>query len=266
MNRTHLAATISMLLCASACTGHHGKSRTVVTPVASPQGLTASGFGEAKAPPDVARASIGVEMRADSAEQALAAANERMTAVLGALKAAGITDKDLRTTGFSVEFERDPTPPQPYPQSELAPARGKSAAAASPAPQPPQVRGVYRVLNMVEATMRDLDRVGQTVAAATAAGANQIWGVSFELQDPAVLASQARAKAFEHAKRNAADMARLAGVELGPLVAVSEGESHGGAMPRMSSMRAEAAQASDVPIERGELLVSHTVQLVYALP
>jgi len=157
----------------------------------------------------------------------------------------------------------------PMPQLESAPSEGtrrKSAAPATPESAPTVVRGVYRANNMLEVTVRDLSKTGQVLQAATDAGANNIWGISFELEDPEPLLAQARAKAVEHAKRNAATLAQLSGVRLGSIVSISEGGGGGGPVPPMYAMRSEVAQGGDVPIERGEVTVTQQVQIVYALP
>lgn len=212
------------------------------------QGLVATGTGEAKGAPDIARTTIGVEVRAESAEQATAQATQRMTAVIEALKAAGVAPADLRTQSYSVNFEQEPVPPTPLPQ-------GTDKAAA--------VRGWYRASNLVEATVRDLSKVGATLARATEAGANNVWGIAFDVEHPEALMAQARAKAMENAKQTAAELARLSGVKLGSLVSVSES---GGGMPMpMMKQMSEVAQ-QDVPVEHGQITTTVQVQLVYALP
>jgi hypothetical protein len=235
-------------------------------------GVSVSGSGEAKAKPDVARANLGVEVRAATVEQGTADANARMAAVVNALKQAGIADKDLRTHNYSINFEQEPTPPPvPLPMPAPAPARSKDKAAAESAPasepvQPALPRGFYRVSNMVEVTIRDLAKVGQILSAATQAGANNVWGISFEIDDPYALRAQARAQAMERAKQSAGELARLAGVKLGDVIAVSESEG-GGYMPMMKSMRggAEMQVANDVPVEQGEITITHQVQVTYEL-
>jgi uncharacterized protein YggE len=212
------------------------------------QGLVATGTGEAKGAPDIARTTIGVEVRAESAEQATAQATQRMTAVIEALKATGIAPADLQTQNYSVNFEQEPQPPTPLPQG---------ADKAAP------VRGWYRASNMVEATIRDLSKVGAVLARATEAGANNVWGIAFELAHPEALMAQARAKAMDNAKQTAADLAKLSGVKLGALVSVSES---GGGMPMpMMKQMAEVAQ-QDAPVETGQITTTVQVQLVYALP
>jgi uncharacterized protein YggE len=121
--------------------------------------------------------------------------------------------------------------------------------------------GFYRAVNTVEVTIRDLDKAGQVLGAAAGAGANQMFGIAFEIEDPAPLEAEARKKAMADARTRAERLAELGGVKLGPPVSISEA---GGGMPVPGPMvmRAEVGQ---VPIERGELTVVATVQVVYSI-
>jgi uncharacterized protein len=253
MHRSFMIRTFSssLALCAlSACA--HGKGFSVAT---SERGIAVVGVGKASAPPDIARTSIGVEVREADVQQAVNDASARMSAVTAAIKQLGIADKDLRTHSFSVGFEQEPTPP-PTPQ----PMERAGAATITPAPAAP--RGYYRVSNMLEVTIRDLSAVGKVLQAATTAGANNIWGINFEVENTEPLKTQARAQAVERAKQAATELAQLSGVKLGKLIAVSEGEAQGQAGgPMLMSMR--AAANADVPIERGEITVNYAVRVLY---
>jgi uncharacterized protein YggE len=118
---------------------------------------------------------------------------------------------------------------------------------------------------MVEVTIRDLDAAGRVLQAATDAGANNVWGISFELEDPKPLVEQARVKAVENAKLNAVALAKLSGVQLGAIVSVTEGSSNGQPPQPVFAMKA-AREGGDTPVERGEITVTDEVQLVYSLP
>jgi uncharacterized protein YggE len=227
--------------------------RAIVLSPTAPEGVRVGGLGKASAPPDVARSNVGVDVRAATPEQASAEASQRMAAVMAALKQAGIADKDLRTHSYSMQFEQAPQPPAPP----------TAAAAPKAEAQPATPKGYYRVTNMVEVTMRALDNVGRVLKAATDAGANSQWGVTFELEDDSALVSKARAEAVKDAQRAAAELAKLTGVKLGEIVSVAEGEQGGVYSAPQPVMRAMAASA-DVPVERGEIEVRYEVQLVYA--
>lgn len=230
----------------------------------APPGLLVSGRGEARAAPDIARATVGIEMRADTAEQATAQANERMAAVLGALKSAGVSESDLRTNNFSIMFERDMVPEPPQPLVEPAPAKPGRAAPTTAAPAPP--RGTYRASNTVEVVMRDISKVSQVLSAASAAGANNVWGIQFELSDREPLRAQARAQAVERAKQSAQQLAQLTGVKLGRIRAVEDVAEGGVPMLHMGEMRAQMADtSSSVPVQQGELTIHHEVRVTYTL-
>jgi uncharacterized protein YggE len=256
---TALAVTASG--CAHHQHGHHGHTEG--------SGLTVTGSGEAKSKPDIARSSIGIEVRAETAEQATAQASERMNAVLAAIKGAGVADTDLRTHDFSVQFERDYTPPPlPVPPPPPVKPGAKAAPAAQLEPAPSSVpRGSYRVSNTVEVTIRDISKVSAVLTAATSAGANNVWGINFDVENQDPLHDKARAQAIEKAKRNAEQLAQLTGVKLGAIVTIEDQADSGQIAPRMfkAAMMAESADASQVPVEGGELTITHQVRLVYAL-
>ena len=232
-----------------------------------PPGVTVVGVGKASAAPDIARTSIGVEVRAVSAEQATSDATARMNAVIQAIKQAGIPDKDLRTHNLSISFEQEPIPPQPVPLVQPKPAAGPVRAAAAPAPEaPPQPRGFFRVSNMVEVTIRDLNAVGRVLKAATDVGANSAWGITFELENEMALTSSARTQAVANARQAAEQLASLTGVKLGRILAIEENPEPGYNPAGGGGMMAYRAAANDsaLPIERGEITQTYSVQLTYA--
>jgi uncharacterized protein YggE len=248
-----------------------------VYPSALPEGISVTGEGEAHAAPTLAYTTLGVEIRAPRAEQAIAGANDRMARVLAALRQAGVADRDLRTTGFSVVFEQrwdEPpsvplAPPPPVPASpprgskDMATSAPAIAHAYAPAPAPDVLRGEYVVRNSVMVTVRDVAQLGGVISVATNAGANEVQGVSMEIEDPAPLVAAAREEATKDAQQKAARLAQLLGVKLGPVVSVSD--EAGGAPYPMAAPMVRAMEAKAVPIEAGELTVSRTVRLTYAI-
>ena len=114
---------------------------------------------------------------------------------------------------------------------------------------------------MANVTVRDLDRVGDVLDAVIEAGANNIWGVSFGLEDPAAPQAEARAKAIDDAKARAGALAELSGVELGPVMSISE--VVGGGIAPMPVMAAERVASGAGPISPGEVEVSYQVQVAY---
>jgi uncharacterized protein YggE len=239
------------------------------------RGITVAGVGRASGKPDIARTTIGVEVRAGTADEAIRQINARMAQVIAAVKGAGVGDADIRTATLSLNFERNyeqpprpVEPPAPAAAAAAAPA-GKSKATTAPdsamAPPPKLPQGFYNASNSVEVTIRKLEDAGKIISAATGAGADHLFGIRFEVEDQTALLAQAREKAVQDARQRAQRLAELAGVKLGPAVSITELDGGGGPgpMPMMASAKMMDASA---PVERGELTLMTTVQIVYALP
>lgn len=207
------------------------------------QTITVVGQGKVSVEPDVAQVSIGVETSAETVGEAVAANGTQMEAILAALKDLGIAEKDIQTMNYSIQLDRYP---EPMPRAE--------GSSEEPAPQ-------YRVSNMVNVTIRDLDKVGDVLDAVIEAGANNIWGVSFSLDDPEAAQAEARANAIADALSRAEALAELTGVELGPVMAVSE--VIGGGVSPVSAAMVERAVSGGGPISPGELEIGYQVQVIY---
>jgi uncharacterized protein len=230
-----------------------------------PQGISVNGHGEARGEPDIARITLGVETRARLAAEATEQATRQMSAVIAAIKQLRVADADVRTQNFSINFEQQP---EPYPQVLETPARPSGPAAAEPAPAASAElelpRGFYRVSNTVQITVRDLDQLGAILGATTGAGANNVWGIQFEIEDPSALEAAARQAAVTEATSRAEQLARLAGVELGNLISVGDVRSGAPSSSDGFAFSMRGAQA-DVPVQRGELTVGQDVQMVFSI-
>lgn len=201
--------------------------------------IVVSGEGRVAAAPDMATITLGVQTQAPTAAEALAANSARLGAVLARLKATGIAERDLQTSGLSLgpqlDYSRDG--------------------------QPPRVLG-YEVSNMLTVRVRDLDRLGAVLDQAVSDGANTFHGLSFGLADPAGAYDAARVKAVEEARRKAGMMAAAAGVGLGAVLEIGE---QGGMMDPRPMYRMGAADAESVPVQGGEVSYAVTVTVTWAL-
>ena len=197
--------------------------------------IAVAGEGRITARPDLAITTLGVDVHATSLSEAMAEAAGTMERVWQALRGAGLQDEDLRTVRYSVQVER------PYDQKT-----GRPSDSAS-----------YRVVNLVESRIRELNRVGPILDEAIAAGANSVIGVAFTVADAGSLESQARAA---DARRRAEQLAQLVGAELGPVVQISEG---GMVAPLPVEPRGLAPVSQSTPIEGGELAITARIQATY---
>ena len=198
--------------------------------------------------PDLANMSAGVTSLAPTASAALAETARRMDVVIARARAAGIAERDIQTSGISVE------PSYSYP------ARGALGDV------PPRIVG-YRASNNVQLRARNLAGLGSLIDALVAAGANQVNGPHFALEDPAPLLSGARDRAFAEANRQAAEYARRAGARNARLISVSEGVAQQGRRYDIVAMDAVGlAQASArTPVAPGQVTTAVTLVVTYAL-
>ena len=128
--------------------------------------------------------------------------------------------------------------------------------------RPAFIEGIFRATNLLRVTIRDIEAVGSILAAAVKAGANNIWGMEYKLADSGVLQSEARTKAMTDAAEKAAELAGLAGLNLGSIVNVEEiGNNY---PPYIEGLGGAFSAANDT-IAPGELAVSATVRVVYEM-
>lgn len=253
------------------------------SPMVPQDAIVVTGQGEAFGKPDIVNLQLGVEARARDPKAAIEAANSNMARLIEALKATGIKPEDMQTQDFNIHSEQlDPGYPVPYgavapeapamqPMLEARPMNAPKAAGAGASPTPPPEAParpepllVYRVSNMLHITVRQITSVGDVLARAVEAGANQAWGVSFDIDDPEPLAAKSRAEAVADARKQAQELAKLAGVKLGRVVSVMDEEGPGVVAPT-ASMRYGKAEMSRVPVEGGQLAVQRRVRVVFAI-
>jgi uncharacterized protein YggE len=204
-----------------------------------PPAISVSGEATISVPPDLAEINGGVTTEAKNARDASAANNKAMSAVLQALKASGVAEKDIQTSRLSLQ-----------PQS--APIKGNNG--------PMQIVG-YRASNRVTVTVRDVTKVANAIDALVSSGANDISGISFMVSQASKLLDVARAKAIDDAHRKADIYARAAGVTLGAPLSISE-QGMPGPMPYR---KMAAAMADSAPVAPGEETLRVSVSVSYEI-
>jgi uncharacterized protein YggE len=200
--------------------------------------LTVSGIGKVTVVPDVARVYLGVTLTKPTVREARDAAAKAMTAVIAAIKGLGVAEADIQTSGLSLSARY---------------ANGSSTRIVG-----------YVISEQVQVTVRDLDKAGDVVDAATAKGATDVNGISFELADPAKALDDARAAAVTAARASGLVMANAAHVTLGAVVSVSDGSAP---TPIYYGAAAGAAPAADLrtPVQPGTQDISATVTVVFEI-
>jgi uncharacterized protein len=201
--------------------------------------LIVQGEGKATAASDKATVVLGVETRDASAAKAATENARLMNETIAALLAAGVTEIDIQTSGYSLG-----TVPQEEPLS--------SAEVPDKAPQ-------FMASNMVTVSLNNTADVGQVLDAAVSAGSNSIQEVSFDLRDPQPQKDLALAMAIEDARRKAEVAADAAGVTLGRILEISEGYGY------VSALSRNAAFDVATPIEPGQMEITASVTVTYEI-
>jgi uncharacterized protein YggE len=201
--------------------------------------IAVSGSGAVTVAPDVADLQLGVVVQRPTATEARTAAAAAMEGVVAALRAAGIAERDIRTTTLSLQ------PVYDY---------GKEGTA-------PRIIG-YELRNGVTATVRDLAKIGEAVDSAIVGGGTTLDGITFRLEDPTAAESQARGQAMTAARAKADALAAAAGVRIVGVASISEQEHQ---PPWPVPFPAARAEDAATPILPGTHQITITVHVVYLL-
>lgn len=230
-----LAGVLVLLVLVNSLTAARAQAEVVTQ---SRSAITVTGTGTAYGAPDLAVVEVGVSVYGADVRSALTEADQLMAAVRDAVIAVGVEANDLRTTSLNVW--RDERTNQ---DGDVVVDR-------------------YQISHSYQVQVRDVDLVGEVLAAAVDAGANAIGGISFTIADPQALAAEARALAMADAAAKAEQLANLAGASLGPVTTISElGSGSGGAYP--TAARYDMAAMSSVA--SGQLAVTVSIEVAYAV-
>ncbi|HYH51371.1 MAG TPA: SIMPL domain-containing protein [Acidimicrobiia bacterium] len=228
-----------------------GQDRGSVAEAATASGFTADddrtpriaarGVGQVKGTPDTLRVTLGVETRSASAQEALAANNDKANALVNTLKEKGVDAKDIQTSQLSIHPNYDD--------------KGQRIVG-------------YQVNNIVTATLHDIGAAGGLIdAAAGAVGdAVRVQSVAFAIDDDSALKAEARTQAVRLAQLQAEQMAKAAGVKLGRIRSISEVPGSN-PMPYSNHYAGDAAKAAagsvPAPVLPGQQELSLTVDVVW---
>jgi len=197
-------------------------------------GVISSGDATVSRKPDIAFIFVGVESQQPSASGAQSDLAGKAARLIARAKALGIADRDINTSGYSV--------------GPVYSSGGQTITG-------------YRASEQLQLKWHNVDTVGKTLDGLVQDGGATQVGVSFGLADPKAAQAEARLLAIADARTRAKAMAGAAGVTLGQLIRVSDvtsGYPISGYSPR-------AAESASTQVPVGELNVTVTVEVVYAI-
>ena len=216
---------------------------TAQTAPEPPRTLTISASGEVTAVPDIAMLTMGVEVSNRRSGQAMTELSREISAVFDVLEAAGITERDMQTSGLSLSPIYE----------QLTNGRRTNTITG------------YVARSTLTVRVRDLEAVGGVIDAVATVGANRFQGISFLIDDTDALMDEARRRAALNAKSRAALLAEALDVDIVGVLSIAE---HAGTSPRRPQMMAMADAAMEsrlMPLAAGESTLSATVSVTYEI-
>jgi uncharacterized protein YggE len=206
--------------------------------------ISVNGVGLVKAEPDVADINLGVTAQGEDARSASQAAAASMEAVIAALLDAGIAEKDIQTSSKRLNPVYD----------------GDTDT--------PTIEG-WAASNLRNRTVRDITTVGDVIDTATAAGATNINGITFRVDDATAAEAEARSAAVADAKAKAEQLAADAGVAIIGIISINES---GGQAPQplyfegdTTGGEARGSAMAETPVLPGQVELSINVFMQYEI-
>lgn len=198
---------------------------------------------QVEAEPDLVTVGAGVTTNATTAVEALRLNSDEMRKVIDRLKALGIAERDIQTTGINLNARYD------YDQRAQR-----------------QVFRGYQASNRVSVKLRKVDDTGKVLDALVVAGATDLDGPRFSLEDDKEAKAEARSRAMARARAQSLEYARLAGYSDLRLLEVNETiTGYNGPMPQMRAVATMDVAEQSAPVQPGLVSTSVNVTVKYEM-
>lgn len=203
--------------------------------------LIVVGTARISIPADMASVELGASAKGQTVNEAQQLTDEIITKVLAALKELGIDEKDIITSNYSVYTE------MPYDEY------------GSIKKQEP----IYNMTNILNITLRSIGQVSLVIDAATKAGANEIYGLTFGTSNEGEAYNEALEGAVKDAMQKASVVAAATGKTLGELVEIETERDFGEYWGVGDAMEYSGASMTKEVIVSGAITLSASVTLTY---
>lgn len=184
--------------------------RLIGSGVSATNTITVSGQGEVFAVPDTGEFTVTIQEEAKDVAAAQEAMAKKANAVISYLKGAGVEEKDIKTTDYSISPRYEWRQP------------GTASGGYYP-PSGTQTLIGFTAAETLSVKVRDTEKAGELLSGVGGLGAYQVSGLSFTIDDEDALKAEAREKAIQEARTKAKQLAGSLGVSLVRIVGFSEG-------------------------------------------
>lgn len=226
--------------------------------------ITVNGKAEIPTKPDIATFSYSINEKAKTVEAAQNTASAKANKVLESLKAAGVEEKDLKQTNYSINPEYDwVNSPCAYETNLVYPR---------PCTDGRQVLKGYEVTQTVEVKVHDIVKAGTLFQTVGALGVSNVFGLTFSIDKLEEVKEQARLMAVTNAKQSAEKLAKQLGVKLIGITSFYDQCSYGcyddsygrgGAVAPMAANMDSKVEAPAIPV--GEQKIQSNVTITYEI-
>ncbi|MBD2842214.1 SIMPL domain-containing protein [Erythrobacter rubeus] len=194
--------------------------------------------------PDIVTIGAGVTTDAPTAVEAMRQNAVRMQAVIDRIKSLGVDEKDIQTTGINLNARYD------YDRTNQR-----------------QVFRGYQVANRVSVKLREIEETGEVLDALVEAGATDLSGPNFSIEDDEAAKTEARKRAVERAAERAAAYADMAGYDGVRMLSISESLQGRGPMPQMVSrdVAENSIALTAAPVQPGQISTGVSITIKYEM-
>ena len=195
------------------------------------------------AEPDLVTIGAGVSTEAVSAVEAMRLNAQAMAGVIDQIRALGIADEDIQTTGINLNARYD------YDRQNQR-----------------NVFRAYQVSNRVSVKLREIEETGAALDALVAAGATDLSGPSFSIENDDAAKDLARKRAVERAEARANAYAALYGYDGVKVLSVSESIQGRGPVQQVVMREAMALDtAQSTPVQPGQVSTGVSITIKYEM-
>lgn len=200
--------------------------------------ITVTGKGEIRVKPDTAYIQLGLTTTGKTAREAQQKNATEFQNIRKTLAAFKIAETDIQTVRYST------SPDYSWDNNK-------------------QTLKGYQVEQIISIKYRDLNRVGELLDQATAAGANRIDNVTFTSEKLDMYRMDATDRAIDNARLKADRMAARAGVKINTVLAISDGSTPSVIYPLRDTISVGSSMKSSSQLSPGELVIEDYVTVTY---
>lgn len=203
--------------------------------------ITVFGQAKSKEKNQIATFSAGVSAVNDNKENAINEVNQKIQAIIDAVKNFGISSDDLQTQNLSV-YQSEET----YYEESVQKSRP----------------GQWRVSNTITVTLRNLDKASDLANLLSRGGATNVYGPNFAVDETGKAEKALLEEAIKDAQEKAGVMAKAGNGQLGKIISITEGIQN---QPIYYQPTAIGMGGGGTPVEPGSSTLFKTVTVVFEL-